>query len=279
MKLKSLLSLKIFLNLKIFLLSFFLLSPVSVFAAGFSAGISPPKFELKAKPGEVIRDTITILNATGKAAGYKFRTADWNINDKQGVDFIEDKLAENSCRPWVRLERKFIKIRAGSQKKYRFEIHTPEDAQIGLCKFAILVEPDEKTIAGTGEDQAIKFPVVGRYAVIVYLTIGKAKADIEYFGLGERQVNNLLLPTLKFHNKGDTYGRAFGDVTATDANGKRHVLVISSFPVLPGRTEEILLSPDQSQTPGQKVEFSYPLQLKGKIEMGGKTFKIDESFQ
>lgn len=273
MKLKS------HLDLKIFLLSFFLLSPVSIFAAGFSAGISPPKFELKAKPGEVIKDTITILNATGKAAGYKFRTADWNINDKQGVDFIEDELAENSCRPWVRLERKSINIRAGSQKKYRFEIHTPEDAQTGLCKFAILIEPVEKAVAGTGKDQAITFPVVGRYAVIVYLTIGNAKAEIEYFGLGERLVNNLLLPTLKFHNKGDSFDRAFGDVTATDANGKRHELIISSFPVLPGRTEEVLLSPDQSQTPGKKIEFSYPLKLKGKIEMGGKTFKIDELFQ
>lgn len=272
MKLKSHLKLKI-------LLLAFLFGPVSSFAAGFSAGISPPKFELKAKPGAVIRDTITILNATGKAAGYKFRTADWNINDKQGVDFIEDQLTENSCRPWVRLERKSINIRAGSQKKFRFEIHTPDDAQTGLCKFAVLVEPDEKAIAGTGKDQAIKFPVVGRYAVIVYLTIGDAKAEIEYLGLSKKQVNNLSLPALKFQNRGNTYDRAFGDVTATDANGKRHELIISSFPVLPGHTEEILLSPDQSQSPGKKIELAYPLKLKGKVEMGGKKFKINETFQ
>ncbi len=266
-------------SLKIFLFSFFLLSPLSVFAAGFSAGISPPKFELKAKPGKVIRDTITILNATGKPAGYKFRTADWNINDQQGVDFIEDKLAPGSCRPWVRLERKSVKIRAGLQKKYRFEIHVPKDAPDGLCRFAILIEPDEKAIAGTGKDQAIKFPVVGRYAVIVYLTIGDAKADIEYLGMYKKRVSNLTLPTLKFYNKGNTYDRAFGDVTATDANGKRYELVVSSFPVLPGRTEEILLSPDQSEAPGKKIEWAYPLRLKGKVEIGGKTFRIEETFQ
>ncbi len=270
--------LKLYRRLAQLLLASMLLHPVVLLAAGFSAGISPPKFELKTNPGKIVKEVITILNTAGIAANYSIRTADWRLNEQQGVDFIEDKLVENSCRPWVRLEQKSIQVRSGAQKKYRFEIHTAKDAKPGLCKFAILIEPDEKLTVGIGKDQNIKFPVVGRYAVIVYLNIGDVKADIEYLGMGKKQANNLLLPTLKFYNKGVTYGRAFGSVVATDAKGKRYDLLVSSFPVLPGRTEEVLLAPNRSDTPKEKIKFNYPLKLKGKIEIGGKTFKINETF-
>ena len=151
----------------------------TVLAQGFGAGIAPSKFELRAKPGTVIRDTLLIMNASDKPAGYAFRTVDWKINDPQGLNFIEDRLAEGSCRPWVKLERKIINIGPGGQKRYRFEIHVPEDAATGLCKFAVLIEPAEAVTAMLGGDQKIKFPVVGRYAVIVYVTVGDARADVE----------------------------------------------------------------------------------------------------
>lgn len=245
-------------------------------AAGFSAGISPPKFELKAKPGKIIRDTITILNASNKNASYNFRTADWDINSQQGVEFLESGLQENSCRPWVRLERRDLKIRSGAQKKYRFEVHVPENASQGLCKFAILVEPGDKTIASADAQQQLKFPVVGRYAVVVYLVIGNAKAEITYQGLVKKQNKGNSLPAIKFSNSGNNYDRAFGNITATDKAGKRHELLVSTFPVLPGKTAEITLSPDPSAHDGKPVKLSYPLQLKGKIEIGGKTFSIKE---
>ena len=271
MKLKSYLSLLTFFML--------LLALPAVFAAGFSAGISPPKFELKAKPGKVIRDTITILNASDKTGNYSFRTADWTINAQQGVDFMEEGLADNSCRPWVRLERRDLKIRSGGQKKYRFEVHVPENATPGLCKFAILIEPGDKTIASATGQQQLKFPVVGRYAVIVYLAIGDARADITYLGLGKQQTKGTTLPTLKFRNSGNNYDRAFGNITATGKDGKRHELLVSTFPVLPGHTEEISLSPDTSDSPDKKVKLVYPLTLKGKIEIGGKTFSINERLE
>jgi len=248
-------------------------------AQGFRAGISPSKFEFKTKAGAVIRDTLLIMNAGDEPAEYLLRTADWTVNDSQGADFIEDRLLEGSCRPWVRLERKSIRIRPAGQKKYRFEIHVPHDAATGLCKFALLVEPSESVMASTGGDQPIKFPVVGRYATVVYVTIGDAKADIEYLGLGQKDVQGQRLPTLRLHNNGNTYDRVFGEITATDANGKRHRLVASSFPVLPDRSEEILLLPQPGPGPEpKKIEFSYPLRLKGKFEIGGKKFTVEENF-
>ena len=252
----------------------------NVFAQGFGAGISPSKFELRAKPGAVLRDTITIVNTSPETADYKFSTVDWEMNDTQGPDFFEDQLLDNSCRPWVRLERKVVHIRPAEQKKYRFEIHVPKDAEPGLCKFALLIQPAEPAMASIGEgDQQIKFPVVGRYAAMVYVTIGDARAEIEFLGIGEQMQKDQRLPTLMLSNNGNTLDRAFGQITATDADGRRYVLIPSNFPVLPGRTEAIALSPEQSRNREPVVAiFSYPLTLKGKFEIGGQSFKVDEVF-
>ena len=246
---------------------------------GFSAGIAPSKFELRAKPGAVIRDTVLIMNASDKSAGYSLRTADWFVTDTQGLEYIEDRLADGSCRPWVKLERRTLNIAPGNQKRYRFEIHVPEDATAGLCKFALLIEPADTAMASTGGDQPIRFPVVGRYAVIVYVAVGDAQARVEYTGLGRGEMRGDPLPTLRLRNTGTTYDRVFGRITATDANGERHVLIPSNFPVLPNRSEEILLIPEASDDrQANQVSMKFPLQLKGSFEIGGQRFTVDERF-
>ena len=253
--------------------------PCMAAAQGFSAGIAPSKFELQAKPGDVIRDTVLIMNAGDKSAGYSLRTADWNITATQGLEYIEDELAPGSCRPWVKLERRDLTIRPSGQKRYRFEIHIPDDAPAGLCKFALLVEPAAPAMASTGGDQPIRFPVLGRYAVIVYVTIGDAKADVEFTGLGRGEMGGLSLPTLKLHNNGNTFDRVYGRITATDALGERFVLVASTFPLLPNHSEEILLVPEAAEN-GQaaNIVMQFPLQLKGTFEIGGQRFSVDEPF-
>jgi hypothetical protein len=246
--------------------------------ATLGAGVSPSKFELRAKPGQVVRDTLTVLNASEDPSEFQFRTVDWRLNDNNGVDYIDEELPDGSCRPWVRLERKAVMIRPGSEKKYRFEVHVPEDAPAGLCRFAIMIEPSDKLVSSLGNDGQIRFPIVGRYAVITYVTVGDAKAEIDYLGMGETLISDQRLPTLKLYNQGNSYDRAFGEVVATDPEGQKIVLIASSFPVLPGRTEEIALAPVAPEPGKQPIAFGYPLKLKGKVEIGGETIKIDQSF-
>jgi fimbrial chaperone protein len=257
-----------------------LLISADVAAQGFGAGISPSKFELRAKPGAVVRDTITIVNVTSAVAGYQFSTVDWKLDDSQGPVFLDDVLVENSCRTWVRLERKMVQIRPEAQKKYRFEVHVPKDAEAGLCKFALLIEPVEPAMVELGEgDQKISFPVVGRYAAMVYVTIGDARAEIEFLGIGERMKGDKRLPTLMLSNSGNTLDRTFGEISATDADGRRYVLIPQNFPILPGRTEAILLSPEQVRNREPvPINFIYPLTLKGRFEIGGRSFQVNEVF-
>ena len=66
-----------------FALLFFLLSlamPCNTEGATFAVRISPPNFELKGKPGDVLREVITIENADTAPGIYQVRTDDWELN-------------------------------------------------------------------------------------------------------------------------------------------------------------------------------------------------------
>ncbi len=255
---------------------------IDVFAQGFAAGISPSRFELEGEPGTVIRDTVTILNPGQADAEYLFRTVDWDLDESSGIQYTEDTLAAGSCRPWVQLERRNVTVRAGASRSYRFEVHVPADAAPGLCRFAILIEPSEAYTARLGEGE-LSLPIVGRYAVITYVTIGDASAVIENLGLSRIESNGLQLPAITVRNSGTAHDRASGQITAVDATGTRFSLVPSSFPVRPGRTEILAFLPE-TDTAGKSPltlerQLQYPVRLDGRIEIGDQSIEIDATIE
>jgi hypothetical protein len=249
-------------------------------AQGFAAAISPSRFELRAQPGEILRESITVLNPAELPADYLFRTIDWQLDEASGVEYLEDVLAADSCRPWVALERRTVTIRNGDSRNYRFEVHVPADAKPGLCRFAILIEPAAASAARVGDGQ-VALPVVGRYAVITYVTIGDAAAEIEYLGLSKVDNNGLQLPAITVRNSGSAHDRAFGQITAEDAAGRRFSLIPSTFPVLPGRTETLALAAETDRAGSSPItlenQLQFPVRLRGSIEIGGQTIEIDGS--
>ena len=251
---------------------------IDVLAQGFAAGISPSRFELKAEPGAVIRETVTILNPGANDAEYLFRTVDWELDEASGIQYVEDTLTAGSCRPWVRLERRNVTVRAGANRNYRFEVHVPADAAPGLCRFAILIEPSEAYTARIG-DGGFSVPIVGRYAVISYVTIGDAAAEIEQLGLSRVESNGLQLPAITVRNTGTAHDRATGQVTAVDATGTRFSLIPSSFPVLPGRTERLAFLPETDSSGRSPItldrQLQFPVRMDGRIEIGGQSIAID----
>src|SRR3546814_12913896 len=79
------------------------LSCGSALAQGFSALVSPPRFEDSAKAGENYRNVIEITNVSAGAAHFTVQTADW-IFDPDATDDFYDALAPGSCRPGGGLE-------------------------------------------------------------------------------------------------------------------------------------------------------------------------------
>ncbi|HXN16275.1 MAG TPA: hypothetical protein VN878_07845, partial [Usitatibacter sp.] len=109
-----------------------LLVPANSLGA-FSAVVGPPRFELHASPGSVARESLDISSDALDFADFVVRTADWELSPDGNVVFSEADLAVGSCRPWVRLERRDLRLAPRGRRKFRFEVHVPAEANAGEC--------------------------------------------------------------------------------------------------------------------------------------------------
>ena len=172
-------------------------------AQAFAALVSPPRFELSAKPGETVRAIFELTNRADTVAEYLLRTADWTLAPDFNVTFV-DALQPDSCRPWVALERPAAALPAGGTIRYRFEVAVPATAPPGECRFAILIEGKEPAVAKAG---SVSMPMTGRIGLIVYIAVGEASPSLELFGTSVVKVSGRDLPTLRVFNSGTAHGR------------------------------------------------------------------------
>lgn len=246
--------------------------------AMFDGAVSPPRFELKAGPGEVIRQSVAITNGATQPARYSVKTADWELDATGNVQYYEGAPGPSSCRPWLRVERHAISVGPQTNRNYRFEIHVPPDASAGECRFALLVSGDAATVKPGGS--ALQIPIVGRLGVIVYLAVGEAKPVLKLSKIGMRRTNGTTRPFATFSNAGNAHGRVTGALLARDATGRTVELVAEEAPILPGSTNTIALNPVRYAS-GEAATFSSdlvpPLHVRGKLQfMGGGEVSIDQ---
>jgi hypothetical protein len=248
-------------------------SSAPVTAAGFAATVSPPRFELDANTGDILRETVTIENASDTPATFEIRSADWDLSENGGVTIFPPERQPDSCRPWVRLERHSLKLPPGGTKRYRFEVHLPEDASKGECRFALLIEqPDAQPVMAKARN--IQFPVQGRVAVIVYVRINSATPELSLETLQLETVNGQLTPVVQLKNQGNAHGRPEGLLQGTDASGNKIDFTVAQTPILPGQTRAIPLW--QAPAEGEKpVSFMPPIKIKGLIEWEGGEQSVD----
>src|SRR5580704_13170387 len=150
----------------------------AVQAQGFAALVSPPRFELAAKPGKTLRGVIAVSNRSSTTARYLVHTADWTLAPDFSVHFY-DALQPGSCRPWVAIERPEVEVPGGGTLRYRFEVAVPPDAPAGECRFAVMIQGAEPSIAVS---KGLDMPVTGRIGVVVYVTVGDGAPILEVLG-------------------------------------------------------------------------------------------------
>lgn len=247
-------------------------------AGTFDVSVSPPRIEQRAKPGKIARNTITITNFAKEPGRYLVKSADWGLTKEGRVTFNEGAPNEGSCRPWVRIERRQLTVPANATKSYRFEVHIPADVKAHECRFALLLSADPGTVEPMGLE-GIRIPLVGRVAVIVYVTVGKARADLKLRGLEMRERQGKLVPVVILQNSGNAHGRPAGDLTAVDAGRRKTTLAVEPFPILPGETRAVALQPvDRFNRggPAPVFELKTPFTIRGKIQWDGGSAKIDQ---
>jgi fimbrial chaperone protein len=242
-------------------------------AQGFAALVSPPRFELATQPGKTVRSIISVSNRSTAPARYLMHTADWTFSGDFSVNFHDD-LQAGSCRPWVSIERPEVVVPGGGTLRYRFEVAVPADAPAGECRFAVMIEGAEPSIA---RSQGLDMPVTGRIGIIVYLTIGNGAPALEMLGPKISTLNGQQIPTLRVHNSGSAHGRLSGFLTGTDAKGVTYDFTPSDFPILPHEEREVFLTPSTAKDDHPTLTF--PVTVKGTLEWGNQRTELDQRFE
>jgi hypothetical protein len=245
----------------------------TVRAQGFAALVSPPRFELTAKPGKTLRSVIEISNRSTAPGRYIVHTADWDLSADYSVNFHDD-LQPGSCRPWVAIERPEVVVPGAGSVRYRFEVTVPPEAPTGECRFAVMIEGAEPSIA---RSRGLDVPVTGRIGVIVYIVIGDAAPELEMLGPKIETLNGRSVPSLRVHNAGNAHGRMGGFLTGTDAKGVSYDLTPSDFPILPHEERSVFLTPSTPRD--DHPTLSFPVRVKGTLEWGDHRTDIDQLFE
>ena len=252
-----------------------LFAPQTALASEFALSASPPRFELRVKPGERSRQVLELTNASNAASSYAIKTADWIYADDNSVTF-QEALSPQSCRSWVAIERRELTIAGGKAYRYRFEVNTPADAKPGECRFALLVEGQEQ-ISQTAGGPPIPFSA--RLAVVVYAAVGDAEPELSVVGSRVTKLDGMQTPALQVRNAGLAHGRVAGFFTGIDASKTQLEFAPSNLPILPGETRWVPLTATRPGDSETAVQAKYPLTISGKAEWGkGKTLAIEQRF-
>jgi len=247
-------------------------------AASFEIAVAPSRFELSAKSGARLGQTLEISNVGNEATEVSLRTIDWTYSPEGEIGYY-DALQPGSCRPWVALERKTVKVAPRSKASFRFQIEPPADASRGECRFMIAiegVEPAYQASLSRG-GASLSLPVTGRIAVAVYVTLNGAEPKIALGQVGMKDVRGKRIPVATVSNSGDAHGRLEGSLEATDAKGTSFEMVPDSSPIMPGQTRSIALVPKGEG--GKAVEPVLPIKAKGLLEWEKGGFKVDAEFR
>ena len=237
-------------------------------AGGFSILVSPPRFELRTEPGKVLRQVVEVNNVSTAPSPLSIQTAEWRYGSDGSLQF-DNALAEGSCRPWVAIEARELKLGNNARKRFRFEVAVPPDAPSQECRFALLFEGAPEAVGN------LAVPVSGRIAVIVYVAVGNISPRLEIARIGTADMEGRKLPSVAVTNRGTGTTRLEGFVSGRDARGQEFVLAPQNFPILPGQTRTIVLVPDVAE--GQTAPaMAYPVTLSGRLEWGGESMKIDQ---
>ncbi len=248
-------------------------------AAAFAGVVVPARFELKARPGQVVANVLEIGNDAVTPDEFSVRTADWELSKQGGVVLHDESLQPGSCRPWVRIERRTVQLPPRSTRRFRFEVHVPADTPPVECRFALVVQSTSEKLPEIRSGNIV-MPVQGRIGVIVYVAVGDVapKLDVRSVELGD--MNGTLVPLATVHNSGTAHGRIEGVLQGTDAAGRRVEFSVSTFPILAGETRTIPIWPADEPGPGgTPPAWSPPLRLKGDIEWPGGKYRVDRVFE
>jgi len=230
--------------------------------AGFAVEMTPARLELKVEPGKTARAAVKLRTRGRMLQKVEVSTGAFGLNDEGSPVFDNPKDAPVSAAKWITASNQEFKINPNQDKLLRLEVNVPPGTPPGGYRAAVFIAPpkDDAKSKKTGANVFL----VGRLALLVYVTVGGATPDgtvksWEWRQLPPAKSDNL---ALQVTNQGTAHLRLAGVARVTDSQGKAYDAVVPGVPVLQGQTRWVSLEfVEGAPTPKSAVSIDATIDL------------------
>jgi len=238
------------------------------FKSGFS--ISPPSFDIKANPGDVLNNSVKIENITSQRLDLTAKAISFVAYGNEGQIQLTDEDSSYSIRSWVTFQNPEFSIEPGEVKLFNYFINIPSNVQPG-SHFGSIVFSTSPTTSDTTAAQVVQ--EIGSVIliklpgdVVENATISSFKSDSNYFTNPKIKLDAIL------DNTGSVVVQPSGSLIIQDIFGN----TVQTVDVLP---KNIL--PGSQRVFDQEFDFDKVGFFKTRLDMKygtDKTLSADTTF-
>ncbi|MFS8130492.1 MAG: hypothetical protein ACMG57_00790 [Candidatus Dojkabacteria bacterium] len=238
------------------------------FKSGFS--ISPPSFDIKANPGDVLNNSVKIENITSQRLDLTAKAISFVAYGNEGQIQLTDDDSTYSIKSWVTFQNPEFSVEPGEVKLFNYFINIPQTVQPG-SHFGSIVFSTSPTASQTTSAQVVQ--EIGSVIliklpgdVVENAIISSFKSDSNYFTDPKIKLDAIL------DNTGSVVVQPSGTITVQDIFGN----TVQTVNVQP---KNIL--PGSQRVFDQEFDFDKVGFFKAKLELKygtGKTLTADTTF-
>lgn len=182
--------------------------------------ISPTLFELTAKPGDVLENTMKIINTSDIIQSYEMEIKSFVGNELGQAKITASDDPEYALKRWVTITPEKFTLVAKQTQVVKFTINVPQDAEPGGQYGSILASlVDNSTVSGTG---AVTKSKVGTLVLVAVAGDIKYSAYVKEFSVAKKRFER---PPIEFrtkiHNSSTVHIKPKGFITLTDIFGRK----------------------------------------------------------
>ncbi len=236
-------------SLKIVLILFSGLGLILTAAAQIYFGVTPIRFELKAKPGTQVTEVIYVRNNSSRPMRIKAYSENWYLKEDGTRMFVGNEPVNFSCKDWIRINPFDFRLQPGEMRSVRFTVSVPAEAESAGYHAAVSFENVPET---GGSSRLGQVAFTGKIVAAVYVVVGKVQVegsleDLTFESTGDNQLIKLFLKNL-----GKTHFRLKGEIQVRRSEGKKVItLSVPDEPVLPGSQRVVVLKLEEKLPPGE----------------------------
>ncbi|MGQ9922157.1 MAG: hypothetical protein ACUVRZ_12640 [Desulfobacca sp.] len=229
-----------------------LLAPTITAWAKMDLELSPIRAELQLEAGLSETNVVQVRNVGDQPVRIRAYLRDWTSGRRGEVQFSRPGSQKTSLAPWLEINPTDFQIRPGQTGEIRYTITVPPGAAQGTYWTALMVEGMP---ALPGPPSPKLMALHGRFAVMLYETVGKPEIRVKFQDFQVKPERQQLSFLLSLSNAGQGFIRPRkSKVLLRNQQGQEVAQVeIPDAPVLPASSREIVWDQEINLAPGQYV--------------------------